>query len=57
MAGGQENMSKTPHAIYLRTAVKYGNGNLVDTLMEDGLTDAFHNIHMGITGNKRILRN
>lgn len=58
MAGGQENMSRAPHATYLRTAVKYGNGNLVDTLMEDGLTDAFHNIHMAITGiRKRILQN
>ncbi|EFN78892.1 Acetyl-CoA acetyltransferase, cytosolic [Harpegnathos saltator] len=49
VAGGQENMSRAPHATYLRSAIKYGNNNLVDTLIEDGLTDAFHNIHMAIT--------
>lgn len=45
-------MSRAPHATYLRAAVKFGNGNLIDTLIEDGLTDAFHNIHMAITGMK-----
>ncbi|XP_012217228.1 acetyl-CoA acetyltransferase, cytosolic-like [Linepithema humile] len=49
VAGGQESMSRTPHAIYLRTGVKVGNCNLIDTLLEDGLTDAFYNIHMAIT--------
>jgi len=49
VAGGQENMSRAPHATYLRTGVKYGNCNLIDTLLDDGLTDAFHDIHMAIT--------
>jgi len=50
VAGGQEVMSRAPHAAYLRAGVKFGNYNLTDTLIEDGLTDAFHNIHMAITG-------
>lgn len=45
-------MSRAPHAIYLRSGVKFGNCNLIDTLIEDGLTDAFSNIHMAITGMK-----
>ncbi|KAH0951208.1 hypothetical protein HN011_008866 [Eciton burchellii] len=49
VAGGQEIMSRAPHAAYLRAGVKFGNYNLIDTLIEDGLTDAFHNIHMAIT--------
>jgi len=53
VAGGQESMSRTPHATYLRTGIKYGNCNLIDTMLEDGLTDAFHNIHMGITGKTK----
>lgn len=49
VAGGQENMSRAPHATYLRAGVKFGSCNLIDTLLEDGLTDAFHDIHMAIT--------
>lgn len=49
VAGGQESMSRTPHAMYLRNGVKFGNCNLLDTLLDDGLTDAFYNIHMAIT--------
>lgn len=49
VAGGQENMSRAPHATYLRNGVKFGNCDLIDTLIKDGLTDAFHNIHMAIT--------
>lgn len=49
ISGGQESMSLAPHAIQLRTGVKYGTANLVDTLMHDGLTDAFSDVHMGIT--------
>lgn len=55
VAGGQENMSRAPHATYLRNGVKFGNCNLIDTLLEDCLTDAFHNIHMAITGETKIL--
>ncbi|XP_012530396.1 acetyl-CoA acetyltransferase, cytosolic [Monomorium pharaonis] len=49
VAGGQENMSRAPHATYLRNGLKFGNCNLMDTLLEDCLTDAFHNIHMAMT--------
>lgn len=54
VAGGQENMSRAPHATYLRNGVKFGNCDLIDTLIKDGLTDAFHNIHMAITGKTNI---
>ncbi|KAM0725310.1 Acetyl-CoA acetyltransferase, cytosolic [Formica fusca] len=50
VAGGQESMSRAPHATYLRNGIKIGNCNLIDTMMNDGLTDAFYNIHMAITG-------
>lgn len=50
VTGGQESMSRAPHAIYLRAGVKFGTCNLSDTLLDDCLTDAFHNIHMAITG-------
>ncbi|XP_011342385.1 acetyl-CoA acetyltransferase, cytosolic isoform X4 [Ooceraea biroi] len=49
VAGGQESMSRAPHAVCLREGIKFGNCNLVDTLMEDGLMDAFYDIHMAIT--------
>jgi len=49
IAGGQESMSAAPHGMHLRSGVKMGNSNLVDTMILDGLTDAFHNYHMGIT--------
>jgi acetyl-CoA C-acetyltransferase len=49
IAGGQENMSLSPHAQMLRAGTKMGNVSLVDTMVNDGLTDAFNNYHMGIT--------
>lgn len=49
VAGGQESMSMAPHAQYLRSGVKMGDVKLVDTMIKDGLTDAFHGYHMGIT--------
>ncbi len=49
VAGGQENMSLAPHAIYLRDGKKLGNAELIDTMIKDGLWDAFHGYHMGIT--------
>ena len=49
VAGGQESMSQAPHASHLRSGVKLGDCNFTDTLVFDGLTDAFHGIHMGIT--------
>ncbi len=49
IAGGQESMSSAPHAIHLRNGKKLGNTEAVDTMITDGLWDAFHNYHMGIT--------
>ena len=49
VAGGQENMSLAPHAIHLRDGKKLGNAELVDTMIKDGLWDAFHDYHMGMT--------
>jgi acetyl-CoA C-acetyltransferase len=49
VAGGQESMSNAPHAVYLRSGTKMGNTELVDTMLKDGLMDAFHGYHMGIT--------
>jgi len=49
VAGGQESMSKAPHAVHLRNGVKFGDLSFTDTMICDGLTDAFHNYHMGRT--------
>ena len=49
IAGGQENMSLAPHAIHLRDGKKLGDIEMTDTLIKDGLWDAFHGYHMGIT--------
>lgn len=49
LAGGQESMSQSPHAIHLRNGVKMGNGTLIDTMINDGLWDCFNQYHMGIT--------
>ncbi len=49
VAGGQENMSLTPHAIHLRDGKKLGDAELIDTMIKDGLWDAFHGYHMGVT--------
>ena len=49
IAGGQENMSLSPHAIHLRNGKKLGDTEMVDTMIKDGLWDAFHGYHMGIT--------
>lgn len=49
LAGGQESMSRAPHAQYLRAEKKLGNLELIDTMMLDGLVDAFHGYPMGIT--------
>ena len=48
-AGGQESMSKAPHAAHLRDGVKMGDWQLVDTMIRDGLWDAFNGYHMGNT--------
>ena len=49
IAGGQENMSLAPHAIHLREGKKLGDAEIIDTMIKDGLWDAFHGYHMGIT--------
>ncbi|SFL11574.1 acetyl-CoA C-acetyltransferase [Methylorubrum salsuginis] len=49
VAGGQESMSLSPHAQYLRAGQKMGDMKLVDTMIKDGLWDAFNGYHMGQT--------
>ncbi|MGE5475640.1 MAG: acetyl-CoA C-acetyltransferase [Bacteroidales bacterium] len=49
IAGGQESMSNSQHAGYLRGGVKMGPMSFVDTMVNDGLTDVFNKYHMGIT--------
>ncbi len=50
IAGGQENMSASPHVLQnSRDGIRMGNGTLVDTMVNDGLWDAYNNYHMGIT--------
>ncbi|MBK1699284.1 acetyl-CoA C-acyltransferase [Rhodovibrio salinarum] len=49
VAGGQESMSQAPHAQHLRNGQKMGDLKLVDTMLKDGLMDAFHGYHMGNT--------
>ncbi|KKX27686.1 acetyl-CoA C-acetyltransferase [Rhizobium sp. LC145] len=49
VAGGQESMSMAPHCAHLRGGVKMGDLKLIDTMIKDGLTDAFYGYHMGIT--------
>ena len=49
VAGGQESMSQAQHAAYLRAGQKMGDLGLVDTMLRDGLVDAFHGYHMGNT--------
>ena len=48
-AGGQESMSKSTHAAHLRDGVKMGDWNFIDTMIKDGLWDAFNGYHMGTT--------
>ena len=49
ISGGQENMSISPHAIYYRNDKKLLEDRLIDTMIYDGLVDAFNNYHMGVT--------
>ncbi|CDZ32144.1 Acetyl-CoA acetyltransferase [Neorhizobium galegae bv. officinalis] len=49
VAGGQESMSMAPHCAHLRGGVKMGDFKMIDTMIKDGLTDAFYGYHMGIT--------
>jgi acetyl-CoA C-acetyltransferase len=49
VAGGQENMTLAPHAAYLRAGQKFGDMQLIDTMIRDGLWDIFNGYHMGMT--------
>ncbi len=49
VAGGQESMSMSQHAAHLRAGTKMGDMKLMDTMLKDGLLDAFHGYHMGTT--------
>jgi acetyl-CoA C-acetyltransferase len=49
VAGGQESMSMAPHCAHLRTGTKMGNLEMIDTMIKDGLWDAFNGYHMGNT--------
>lgn len=56
VAGGQESMSQSPHAAHLRNGQKMGDLGLVDTMIKDGLWDAFHGYHMGQTAENIAAR-
>ena len=49
VAGGQESMSQSPHCIQMRNGTKMGPAEIVDTMIKDGLCDAFNGYHMGTT--------
>ena len=49
VAGGHESMSMAPHCAHLRSGVKMGDFKMIDTMLKDGLTDAFYGYHMGNT--------
>eukprot|EP00124_Ichthyophonus_hoferi_P002974 Ihof_evm7s230 gene=Ihof_evmTU7s230 len=49
VAGGQESMSTAPHVLNVRQPSKFGDKTMVDTMLKDGLIDAFNGYHMGIT--------
>ena len=49
IAGGQESMTNAPHAIHFRNNKKLEETNLIDTMIKDGLWDAFNGYHMGVT--------
>lgn len=51
VCGGQESMSQAPHCIHLRNGTKMNDTTMVDSMIKDGLTDAFLNIHMGNTAD------
>ena len=49
VSGGQENMSRAPHSLFYRENKKLDESKLVDTMINDGLTDSFNHYHMGVT--------
>src|SRR5262245_51090548 len=56
VAGGQESMSQAPHCIHLRNGTKMGDAQMVDTMIKDGLWDAFNGYHMGNTAENVATR-
>jgi acetyl-CoA C-acetyltransferase len=53
IAGGTENMSRTPYLLdRARTGYRMGNGELIDSLIKDGLWDVYNNLHMGVCGDR-----
>ena len=55
IAGGQENMSQSPYVMpAARTGMRMGHGKLIDTMIQDGLWDAFNDYHMGITAENLV---
>ena len=56
VAGGQENMTLAPHAAHLRAGHKMGDVDFIDTMIRDGLWDAFNGYHMGITAENVAAR-
>src|SRR5690606_38867052 len=49
VAGGQESMSQAPHCVHLRNGTRMGDAQMIDTVIRDGLWDAFNGYHMGCT--------
>jgi acetyl-CoA C-acetyltransferase len=49
VAGGQESMSQAPHVMHLRNGVRMGDAQMIDSMIKDGLWDAFNGYHMGTT--------
>tara|TARA_B110000444_G_C18773151_1_gene563589 strand:+ start:56 stop:1243 length:1188 start_codon:yes stop_codon:yes gene_type:complete len=49
VSGGQENMSRAPHSLFYRENKKLEESKLIDTMINDGLTDSFNDYHMGVT--------
>jgi acetyl-CoA C-acetyltransferase len=56
VAGGQESMSRSPHCMHLRNGIKMGDAAMVDTMIKDGLWDAFNGYHMGTTAENVATR-
>ncbi|MAM34750.1 MAG: acetyl-CoA C-acyltransferase [Micavibrio sp.] len=54
VAGGQENMSLSPHAAHLRDGIKMGDAKMVDTMIKDGLWDVYNDYHMGVTAENIV---
>jgi acetyl-CoA C-acetyltransferase len=57
IAGGQESMSQAPHVMHLREGTKMGDTKLIDTMLKDGLMDAFNGYHMGNTAENVAKQN